>query len=197
MKTAQTANRTGSNAHGLTQAQQSAVDLLAAGKNDTETAATLNLSRVTVTRWRLYSPEFRAALNDRRAAVWGAAADRLRALLPRALDTLADAMERGDDKVNVALAVLKLAGPLPLVPTGPTDPEGVVRDAVQLERERLRTARDKATDRLNGLPDYDDHAKAVRKRLTRMAPPNEASDELARALRRLCPRASPRHGRVV
>jgi hypothetical protein len=118
-----------------------------------------------VTRWRLYSPEFRAALTDRRAAVWGAAADRLRALLPKALDALADAMERGDDKVNVALAVLKLAGPLPLVPTGPTDPEDVVRDTVQQERERIRTNRDNAVDRLNGLPDYDTHAKAVRKRL--------------------------------
>ena len=173
MKTARPANRTESSAHGLTLAQQSAVDLLAAGKNDTETAATLNLSRVTVTRWRLYSPEFRAALTDRRAAVWGAAADRLRTLLPRALDTLADALERGDDKVNVALAVLKLAGPLPLVPAGPTDPDDVVRDAVQQERERMGDRR-AALDRLKGLPDYDEHAKAVRKRLARLAPPDAA-----------------------
>ena len=100
-----------SNAHGLTLAQQNAVDLLAAGKNDTETADALSLNRVTVTRWRLYSPEFRAALADQRAAVWGASADRLRALLPKALDALADALERADDKVTVALAVLKLAGP--------------------------------------------------------------------------------------
>ncbi|VTU02246.1 Conserved domain protein OS=Carboxydothermus hydrogenoformans (strain Z-2901 / DSM 6008) GN=CHY_0839 PE=4 SV=1 [Gemmataceae bacterium] len=179
MKTARSTNRTESSAHGLTVAQQSAVDLLAAGKNDTETAAALNLSRVTVTRWRLYSPEFRAALTDRRAAVWGAAADRLRTLLPRALDTLADALERGDDKVNVALAVLKLAGPLPLVPTGPTDPEDIVRDAVQQERDRIRTNRDNAVDRLNGLPDYDSHAKAVRKRLAQLAPPDDGRSELA------------------
>jgi hypothetical protein len=31
-----------------------------------------------VTRWRLYSPEFRAALANQRAVIWGAAADRLR-----------------------------------------------------------------------------------------------------------------------
>src|SRR5512142_1607768 len=115
-----------SNAHGLTLMQQNAVDLLAAGNNDTETADALKLHRVTVTRWRLYSPEFRAALAAQRAAIWGASADRLRALLPKALDTLADALEHADDKVTVALAVLKLAGPLPLVPTDPADAEEIL-----------------------------------------------------------------------
>lgn len=124
-----------SNAHGLTLAQQSAVDLLAAGKNDTETADALKLNRVTVTRWRLYSPEFRGALADQRAAIWGASADRLRALLPKALDTLADVLEQADaaDRVTVALAVLKLAGPLPLVPTEPADPEDILRREVERE----------------------------------------------------------------
>src|SRR5262249_56297147 len=125
-----------SNAHGLTLAQQNAVDLLAAGKNDTETAAALNLNRATVTRWRLYSPEFRAALAAQRYAVWGASADRLRALLPKALDTLAEALERAEDKVTVALAVLKLAGPLPLLPTGPTKAEEYGRQQVSPARER-------------------------------------------------------------
>jgi hypothetical protein len=154
-----------SSAHGLTLAQQSAVDLLAAGRNDTETAAALDLNRVTVTRWRLYSPEFRAALADQRAAVWGASADRLRALLPKALDALADALAAGDDKVSVALAVLKLAGPLPLLPTDPTDPEDIVRAAVDKERERLRAEEDDDLYGTGDLPAYADHVKAVRKRL--------------------------------
>ena len=64
MKNAKQSTCARSNAHGLTLAQQNAVDLLAAGKNDTETADALKLNRVTVTRWRLYSPEFRAALAD-------------------------------------------------------------------------------------------------------------------------------------
>jgi hypothetical protein len=160
------------NAHGLTLTQQSAVDLLAAGKNDTETAAALGLNRVTVTRWRLYSPEFRGVLTEQRAAIWGAAADRLRALLPKALDTLAEALERGDDKVTVALAVLKLAGPLPLVSAGPTDPEEIVRDTVERERERISSRSDEL-DGYAGLPDYDDHMKTVRKRLARLAGPAE------------------------
>jgi hypothetical protein len=160
-----------SNAHGLTLAQQSAVDLLAAGKSDTETAAALQLNRVTVTRWRLYSPEFRAALADQRSAIWGASAGRLRALLPKALDTLAEALDSANDKVTVALAVLKLAGPLPLVVTESTDAEEILRRDLERERERLRTSRDSALDRLTGLPDYDDHLKTLRRDLAQLAAP--------------------------
>src|SRR5262249_2600424 len=157
-----------SNAHGLTLTQQNAVDLLAAGKNDTETAEALKLNRVTVTRWRLYSPEFRAALADQRAAIWGASADRLRALLPKALDTLAEALERAEDKVTVALAVLKLAGPLPLLPTGPTEAEEYVRQQVSGEGERVRGT-DDPLDAMGGLPRIEDHENTVRARLARLA----------------------------
>ncbi len=64
-------------------------------------------------------------------------ADRLRALLSKALDALAEALEHGDDKATVALVVLKLAGPLPLVPTEPTDPEDILRYDVERERDRI------------------------------------------------------------
>ncbi len=74
--------------------------------------------------------------------------------------------------MTVALAVLKLAGPLPLVPTGPADPEDIVRQAVKQERERLRD-RDASLDALVGLPDYDDHLKTVRKRLAQLASPED------------------------
>jgi hypothetical protein len=175
MKNAKQSTCARSNAHGLTLAQQSAVDLLAAGKNDTETADALKLNRVTVTRWRLYSPEFRAALADQRAAIWGASADRLRALLPKALDALADALEHADDKVTVALAVLKLAGPLPLVPSAPTDPEEYVREIVEHERERIRSSSDESLDLMLNRPPYSDHLETVRKRLSRMAPPADVT----------------------
>jgi hypothetical protein len=166
-----------SNAHGLTLAQQSAVDLLAAGKNDTETAEALKLNRVTVTRWRLFSPEFRAALADRRAAVWGAAADRLRALIPQALDALAEALEDDTHRVPVALALLKLAGPLPLVPTESTDPEDHIREVVERERERTYTSNDDALDRLSGRRPYSHHLETVRKRLATLAPPEPPEPE--------------------
>ena len=157
-------------AHGLTLMQQNAVDLLATGKNDTATAESLQLNRVTVTRWRLYSPEFRAALADQRAAIWGASADRLRALMPKALDTLADALEQADDKVSVALALLKLAGPLPLVPTEPTEADEYIRLQVEHERDRVRSRSD-TMDEMSGLPRIEDHENTVRRRLARLAGP--------------------------
>ena len=157
----------------LTVAQLSAVDLLAAGKNDTETAEALSLNRVTVTRWRLYSLGFRAALAERRAAIWGAAADKLRALLPKALDALAEALE-GEDKATVALAVLKLAGPLPVLSDGPTDAEEILRLTVEKERRGLRSTNDEMLDGYAGRPPFDAHMETVRARLARLAEPVDA-----------------------
>jgi hypothetical protein len=47
----------------LSEQQQSAVELLAAGKTDKQTAETLSLPVERVTKWRLYDPVFQAALN--------------------------------------------------------------------------------------------------------------------------------------
>src|SRR5262245_53469627 len=77
---------------GLTMPQLSAIDVLVTGKTDKETAELLNLSRTCVTKWRLYDPVFQAALNRRRAEVWGSGIDRLRSLIPKALDVLAEAL---------------------------------------------------------------------------------------------------------
>src|SRR3954471_12816013 len=78
---------------GPTMPQLNAIDLLAGGKTDKATAELLGLSRTCVTKWRLYDPVFQAALNQRRAEVWSAGIDRLRSLIPKALDALADELE--------------------------------------------------------------------------------------------------------
>src|SRR5260370_21653508 len=113
-----------SHSRGLTLPQESALDLLAGGKTDRETAELLGLARPTISRWRLYDPVFAAALNQRRAEIWGAAADRLRALVPEALDALADALKKADptNRLKAASEILRLA-PLPVGPrhVGPTD----------------------------------------------------------------------------
>ena len=94
----------------------------------------------------------------------------LRALLPKALGVLSDALDEiSPDQINVALAVLKLAGPLPLVADEPTDPEEIVRRVVDAERERHRTHNDDTCDVFDGRPKYDDHMNEVRKRLARMS----------------------------
>ena len=150
---------------GPTLPQLNAVDLLAAGKTDTETAALLSLDRTTVTKWRLYDPVFQAALNRRRAEVWSCGVDRLRSLIPKALDALADTLEDRDHphRVKAAAELLRL---VPLADgaraIGPTDAESVVRLVVE---QRRRTARGPLDDLLEdgrkGLPPYDEHLEAT------------------------------------
>jgi hypothetical protein len=150
---------------GLTLPQLNAIDLLAAGRTDKDTAELLNLSRTCVTKWRLYDPVFQAALNRRRAEVWSSGVDRLRSLIPKALDALADALEdRGHPhRVKAAAELLRL---VPLadgaLAIGPTDADGVVRRVVE---ERRRTARGPLDhlleDGRKGLPPYDEHVEAT------------------------------------
>lgn len=61
-----------------------------------------------MTSWRLYNPYFQAELNRRRKEVWGAAVDRFRSLLLKALDAIEKALQQGD--AGTALEVLKMAG---------------------------------------------------------------------------------------
>lgn len=157
---------------GLTVTQLSAVDLLAAGKNDTEAANELKLNRVTVTRWRLYSPTFQAALNVRRAEVWGSAADRLRALVPKAVGVLAEALESGelDLRYGAALDLLKLAGPLPALEAQPFDADEIVRSMVLQRREATRRNNDDQLDSyLRDLPPFEEHVNQVRTELEAIA----------------------------
>lgn len=72
--------------------------------------------------------------------------------------------------MQVALAVLKLAGPLPIVPTDPTDPEEYIRQQVEQERERRREEND-SLDGMLGLPSTEHHHETVRRRLSRLSGP--------------------------
>jgi hypothetical protein len=95
---------------GLTLKQQNAIELLVMGETDAATAETVGVHRVTVTKWRLYDPFFAAELNGRRKEVWNAATDRLRSLLPLALDALAFELQNGRQRGRTALEVLRIAG---------------------------------------------------------------------------------------
>jgi len=130
---------------GLTLPQQNAVDLLAAGKTDTEAAELLGLSRVTVSKWRLYDPEFLAALNSRRAEVWGAGCERLRALVPKALDALADALEDKESphRLRAALEVLRLAELPAPGPVGPRSAEEVISGKVEVRIQEKQAERNR------------------------------------------------------
>ena len=173
MKTTKPADPTNTNE--LTPRQLAAVDLLAAGRNDTETAAAIGVNRVSVTRWRCYGPQFRAELARRRSDIWGSAAARLQALIPKAIDTLAAALENGppEDRPALALTLLKLVPP-PAAPVGSTDPEEYVQADCEREREEFRTVFDEMSDDAEGLPGYAEHLERVRKRLSELEADTEA-----------------------
>ncbi len=122
---------------GLTMPQLNAIDLLAGGKTDKQTAELLNLSRTCITKWWLYDPIFQAALNRRRAEVWSAGIDRLRSLIPVALDALAVELENPDSphRRKAATEILRLVQlPGGSAGIGPTDPGATVAAIVSKRR---------------------------------------------------------------
>lgn len=118
----------------LTPAQLAAVDHLAAGLSATDAAARVSVARQTVSRWLNQDAAFIAELNGRRAELWGETADRLRALLPRAVETIAAAIEAGGpDALAASIALIRLAKIDP-TPTGSTDAEAI--ETARAERDR-------------------------------------------------------------
>ena len=93
----------------LSLGQRNAIDVLILGGTDGEAATAAGVARQTVCDWRNHDAEFQAELNRARAALWSAATDQLRSMVPHALTVLAEALaERPDPKI--ALDLLKLAG---------------------------------------------------------------------------------------
>jgi hypothetical protein len=157
---------------GLTLPQLNAIDLLASGKTDKETAELLGLSRTCVTKWRLYDPVFQAALNRRRAEVWSAGIDRLRFLIPKALDALADELEKkdGPNRVKAASEILRLAQlPAGSLGIGPSDAGEIVRQLVTERRERARGFLEDVVDGDKGLPPFERHVEETWQELDTLA----------------------------
>ena len=124
--------------------QQNAIDLLVTGQSDQAVAAAVGVTRQTVCGWRNHHPAFAAALNARRLEVWGGAVDRLRALLPKALDALEHAVTGESPDWKAAAEVVKLAGldrqgnaspNLGPYSIGPTDPAAFV--VAEAKRRRV------------------------------------------------------------
>lgn len=107
----------------LTIEQRNAIDLLVQGLSDREVAEKVGVARETVTRWRNENPYFQAELNRKRKEIWGAAEDRLRALVSDAVKVLEEELKKGS--LKAAIEVLKAVGLYGGVsrPSGATDPE--------------------------------------------------------------------------
>ncbi len=149
---------------GLTLPQQNAVELLTTGKTDTATAEALGLARETVTRWRLYDPVFRAALHRARASIWQHSTDRLRSLYGNALDAIEATLTDPDhpDRWRAAVALLKLLNvSSDDLASGPQDPERLVENVVQNERERVRCRPSETLDLMAGLPSLEEQIEST------------------------------------
>ena len=117
--------------------QLNAIDLLVAGSRDREVSEAVGVNRVTVSRWRNHDPLFQAELNRSRREIWSSSTDRLRALLPHALDRLESELGGGPNGWKVALALLGITGldfsspktkqSLGTLGIGSTDPEGIIK----------------------------------------------------------------------
>jgi len=147
----------------ITIVMENAIDLLVCGKSDAVVATETGVHRTTITRWRLYHPPFIAELNRRRAEVWTNGADRLRAMIPEALEVLASVManEHSPYRVKAAVEVLKLATPGTAI-LGPMDPDAVIRSVVDLQRATAERNRpDVFQNASNGVKSYDKHCAEV------------------------------------
>ena len=108
--------------HPLSRKKKQAISLLLEGHSDQAVADRLGVHRTTISRWRLYHPTFRTHLNRQRIALWTNHADRLRAMMAQALDTLqahlASSTERSS--FRAAVNIVKLAARI-APPPGPAD----------------------------------------------------------------------------
>ncbi len=158
--------------HALSVEQENAIDLLVSGTSDRETAKAVGVSRQTVCGWRNHHPAFVAALNARRLETWGASSDRLRALLPKALDCLEGAITGEAPDWKAAAKVVELAGldrqgagvpNLGPYSIGPTDPEAVIEAEVKKRRY------DPYQDIIDGGRVTETERRAVLRELTDLA----------------------------
>jgi hypothetical protein len=92
--------------------QQNAIDLLITGISDREVAEKVGVVRQTVTKWRSFHPEFIAELGRRREEVWGFSADKIRSLLPRAIEVVEQTIDdpQNPDRLKLAVEILKQSG---------------------------------------------------------------------------------------
>ncbi len=94
----------------LTPQQAAAADLLAFGATVTDAAETVKVSRQTVSEWLHHNAAFQAALHARQRELWQGHVERLRSLVPKAMDALEVAVSDEKQGVAAAVHILKAAG---------------------------------------------------------------------------------------
>ena len=99
------------------------------------------MARQTVSEWVNRGVAFRAGLNGRRQELWDANCDRLRALLPDAVEALATELRNGD-RLKAAALILRACGAYALAaPMAPTDPEEIeLADRERASSQSMRSS---------------------------------------------------------
>lgn len=112
----------------LTPQQVEAVALLLSGKTITETAAAIDVSRETVSRWRHTDPAFEAVYNEGLRSTWEAGRSRLEEARGKAIARLVELVEGDDPAValKAAMALVRLDIP---EPAGSVNPREIEQDA--------------------------------------------------------------------
>jgi DNA-binding XRE family transcriptional regulator len=129
-----------------------------AGCTDGEAADAAGVSRQTVNAWRRHNPEFRAELNRRRSELFSTSQDRIRSLIPRALDAIERELEGGAKAPPAAMQLLRLGfGGGQLGSAGATDPLGVVDE----ESRQRRADFAEILKRVAPTPEMQEHRAAV------------------------------------
>ena len=121
----------------LNHRQLAAIDALIAGATDEEAATAASVHRVTVNTWKNHNPFVIAELRARREEVWGASVEKLRTLLPKAIERLEREIEAGPYGLKAALALVKLCGLAEWrAGSGPVGPQEVFEEMIREKRRR-------------------------------------------------------------
>jgi hypothetical protein len=126
----------------LTDQQRAAITVLIEGGSVAAAATAANVDVGTLRESMRRDPAFRAELNAQRHEAWNASANRLRQLVPAALDVLQDTMG-GPQRLQAALAILKAAG------LGSLNAPGGLIDPADIEANDEEQAYLKALTRLH------------------------------------------------
>ncbi|MDR3562135.1 MAG: phBC6A51 family helix-turn-helix protein [Negativicutes bacterium] len=108
------------------------IQLLVAGKSDTEVAENIGKDRRTIFRWR-QDPHFIAELNRQQKEVYESGQTRLHGLFHKAITVIENKLDEGNFKAAMEVLRLLNVTPKSLKPDFETDPEAIAaREAEKL-----------------------------------------------------------------
>ena len=116
-----------------------AIPLILSGKTDSEVAKAVGVSRQTINYWKNKDIYFQAELNYQRREAYDSQIERIRRLLPKAVDVIEDGLNSKDPKVRREAARFYF-NKLNLKPSGHITPEEIDND-IKLKNELIELSK--------------------------------------------------------